>query len=128
MAFNKFDSRREHIKVAAFNFDLKEKWGQHELTAGIDGQFNFLQSTADRTNLTTGQVSPLDSRYFNGKNRMHYLGIYAQHLKKMRDGKLVLNDGIRLQAHSLYATIKDNSFFNFPFTKIKQGPTALPGI
>ena len=125
MAFNKFDSRREHIKVAAFNFDLKEKWGTHELTAGIDGQFNFLQSTANRTNLITGEVTPLDSRYFNGKNRMHYLGIYAQHLKKMRDGKLVLNDGIRLQAHSLYATIKDNSFFNFPFTKIKQSPTAL---
>ena len=125
MAFHQFDSRREHIKVAAFNFDLKEKWGTNELTAGVDGQFNFLQSTADRTDLITGQVKPLDSRYFNGKNRMHYLGIYAQHLKKMRGGKLVLNDGIRIQAHSLYATIKDNSFFNFPFTSIKQHPTAV---
>jgi hemoglobin/transferrin/lactoferrin receptor protein len=124
-AYEKFDSRREHIKVAAFNFDLKEKWGTNELTAGIDGQFNFLTSTADRTNLLTGQVKPLDSRYPNGKNRMHYLGIYAQHLKKMKNGKLVLNDGIRLQTHSLYSTIQDNSFFNFPFTKITQRPTAL---
>ncbi|MFZ9695468.1 MAG: TonB-dependent receptor plug domain-containing protein [Chitinophagaceae bacterium] len=124
-AYEKFDSRREHIKVAAFNFDLKEKWGNNELTAGIDGQFNFLSSTADRTNLFTGVVTPLDSRYPNGKNRMHYLGIYAQHLKKIKNGKWVLNDGIRLQTHSLYSTISDNSFFNFPFTKITQRPTAL---
>lgn len=124
-AYEKFDSRREHIKVAAFNFDLKEKWGNNELTAGIDGQFNFLSSTADRTNLFTGVVTPLDSRYPNGKNRMHYLGIYAQHLKKIKNGKWVLNDGIRLQTHSLYSTISDNSFFNFPFTKITQCPTAL---
>lgn len=124
-AYEKFDSRREHIKVAAFNFDLKEKWGTNELTAGIDGQFNFLTSTADRTNLLTGVVTPLDSRYPNGKNRMHYLGVYAQHLKKMKNGKWVLNDGIRLQTHSLSSTIQDNSFFNFPFTKITQRPTAL---
>lgn len=124
-AYQKFDSRREHIKVAAFNFDLKEKWGSNELTAGIDGQFNFLTSIADRTDLVTGIVKSLDSRYPNGKNRMHYLGIYMQHLKKMMGGKLILNDGIRLQTHSLSSTIKDNSFFNFPFTKITQQPAAL---
>jgi hemoglobin/transferrin/lactoferrin receptor protein len=39
----------------------------------------------------------------------------------------VLNDGIRLQAVRLRSTIKDNSFFNFPFSNISQNNTAVTG-
>jgi hemoglobin/transferrin/lactoferrin receptor protein len=52
--YDRFDSRREHIKVWAFTFDGHKLWGQNELTVGIDGQLNDLKSVADRTNLTTG--------------------------------------------------------------------------
>ncbi|MEJ7913779.1 MAG: hypothetical protein WKF70_11540 [Chitinophagaceae bacterium] len=67
-------------------------------------------------NIQTGSISPLDSRYPNGSNNMTTLGLYAQHLLKLKAGKLVINDGIRLQVSSLHSIIKDNSFFNFPFT------------
>ena len=58
---------------------------------------------------------------------MNYVGVYAQHLLKLLNGKLVFNDGIRLQTVSLHSTIGDNSFFSFPFTEIKQNNVAVTG-
>jgi hemoglobin/transferrin/lactoferrin receptor protein len=125
--YDRFDSRREHIKVAAFTFDGRKTWGQNELNMGFDGQFNDVKSVADRTNLTTGVVTKLDTRYPDGKNKMNFLGLYVQHLLKMKKGKLILNDGIRFQYVSLHSTIIDNSFFNLPVTEIKQTPFAITG-
>ncbi len=125
--YDRFDSRREHIKVIGFTIDGRILRGRNELTLGIDGQLNDLTSVADRTNLTTGVVSKLDSRYPDGDNNANYFGAYAQHLLKSKNGKLVLNDGLRIQTVSLHSTISDNSFFNFPFTEIKQEPFAVTG-
>ncbi len=125
--YDRFDSRREHIKVAAFNVDGKKVWGNNEITVGIDGQMNNLTSVADRTNLATGAVSKLDSRYPNGNNKMNFFGVFAQHLLKSKNQKFILNDGVRVQYVSLHSTIADNSFFNFPFTEIKQSPLAVTG-
>ncbi len=127
LRYDRFDSRREHIKVIGFNIDGKKSWGNNELSMGIDGQLNDVKSVADRTNLTTGAVTKLDTRYPDGKNKMNFFGVYAQHLVKLKGGKLVLNDGIRLQSVSLHSNIIDNSFFNLPVTDIKQNPFAVTG-
>jgi hemoglobin/transferrin/lactoferrin receptor protein len=127
LRYDRFDSRKEHIKVAAFNIDGHKTWGNNDLIIGVDGQLNDLSSTATRTNLTTGAVSKLDTRYPDGKNNVNYFGVFAQHTLKMKSGKLVLNDGIRLQAVNLHSTIVDNSFFNLPVTDIKQSPFAVTG-
>jgi len=125
--YDRFDSRREHIKVWAFTVDGRKLWGQNELTVGIDGQLNDLKSVADRTNLTTGAISKLDTRYPDGKNNMNYYAVYAQHLYKFMGGKLVLNDGLRFQFVNLHSTIVDNSFFSLPFTEIKQNNSSVTG-
>jgi hemoglobin/transferrin/lactoferrin receptor protein len=127
LRYDRFDSRREHVKVAAFNIDGKKTWGNNELSMGIDGQLNNVKSVADRTNLTTGAVTKLDTRYPDGTNKMNYFGLYAQHLVKLLNGKLVLNDGIRFQSVNLHSTVVDNSFFNLPVTDIKQSPFAVTG-
>ena len=88
---------------------------------------NDVTSRAFRQNIQTGAETPLDSRYPNGKNNMTYVGIYAQHLLKLMNEKLIINDGIRLQTVSLHSTIADNSFFNFPFTEIKHNNVAVTG-
>lgn len=125
--YDRFDSRREHVKVAAFTLDGKKSWTNNEISIGLDGQLNNVTSVADRTNLLTGAVSKLDTRYPDGNNKMNFFGIYAQHVSKMKNGKVVLNDGLRLQATSLRSTIADNSFFNFPYTELKQNPFAVTG-
>ena len=127
LRYDRFDSRREHVKVAAFNIDGKKTWGNNELSMGIDGQLNDVKSVADRTNLNTGAVTKLDTRYPDGTNKMNYFGLYAQHLIKLFNGKLVLNDGIRFQSVNLHSTVVDNSFFNLPVTDIKQSPFAVTG-
>lgn len=125
--YDHFDSRREQVKVMGFIIDGRKTWKNNELNIGIDGQLNDVKSVADRTNLTTGVLTKLDPRYPDGKNKMNYFGVYAQHLLKMKNGKWVLNDGIRLQSVSLHSTIVDNSFFNLPVTDIKQTPFAITG-
>jgi hemoglobin/transferrin/lactoferrin receptor protein len=125
--YDRFDSRREHVTVAGFVLDTRKDWGNNELTLGTDIQLNDVKSVADRTNLLTGAVSKLDTRYPDGKNKLNAFGIFAQHTYKFKNKKWVLNDGIRFQGNSLHSTINDNSFFNLPVTEIKQNPKAITG-
>jgi len=125
--YDRFDSRAEKLNIWGFVVDARKKWNANEITVGADGQLNDLTSAATRTNLTTGAVSKLDTRYPNGDNNMNYFGIYAQHLLKLKNNKLVLNDGIRFQVVDLHSTIADNSFFNLPVTDIKQNNFAVTG-
>lgn len=125
--YDRFDSRVEKLNIWGFVIDARKKWNVNEITIGTDGQLNDLTSVGTRTNLTTGTVSKLDSRYPNGENNMNYFGVYAQHLIKLNNDKLIVNDGIRLQFVDLHSTIADNSFFNLPVTDIKQNNFAVTG-
>jgi hemoglobin/transferrin/lactoferrin receptor protein len=125
--YDRLDNRREELDVWAFTIDGRKIWRNHELTTGIDGQLNAVRSTASRKNIATGTETRLDTRYPNGKNNMNNFGVYAQHLLKLNDGKIIINDGLRLQTTTLRSTIEDNSFFNFPFTEIKQDNIAATG-
>ena len=125
--FDRFDSRVEKIKVWNFAVESRKKMKQHELTTGIDGQLNDLKSVGTRTNLNSGAVTPLDSRYPDGKNQMNYYGLFAEHIIKNPNGKFVYNQGIRFQTTSLISTIVNNSFFNLPYTRIDQNSFAVTG-
>ena len=125
--YDRFDSRVEKLDIWGFVIDARKKWNANDITIGLDGQLNDLTSAGTRTNLTTGAVSKLDSRYPNGENNVNYFGVYAQHQLKMKNEKLILNDGIRLQTVNLNSTIADNSFFNLPVTSIEQNTFAITG-
>jgi hemoglobin/transferrin/lactoferrin receptor protein len=122
-----FDSRKENLRIWGFTVDAQKKWDANELTVGADGQLNDVKSAATRTNLTTGVVSKLDPRYPDGKNNANYFGVFAQHLLKLKNEKLIINDGIRFQVVSIHSTIIDNSFFNLPVTDIQQNTFAITG-
>jgi hemoglobin/transferrin/lactoferrin receptor protein len=125
--YDRLDSRYERLNVWGFVVDARKVWTTNELTFGADGQLNDVASVGVRKNIQTGAETKLDSRYPNGENKMNYFGVYAQHLIKLMDGKLIINDGVRLQSVSLKSTIADNSFFNFPFTEIEQDNFAVTG-
>jgi len=125
--YDRFDSRMENLNIRGYIVDARKKWGKHEITIGTDGQFNNLSSTATRKNRLTGVVSNLDTRYPNGDNQMNYFGLFAQHLSKQNNEKLIINDGIRFQIVNLHSTIADNSFFNLPVTDFKQNTLAITG-
>ena len=125
--YDRLDGRVEKVNVAGFVLDTRKIWGGNELTLGADGQFNTLKSTASRVNINTGASSKLDTRYPNGDNSQINAGLFAQHVYKFNNKKLVLNDGLRLQMIRLRSTIADNSFFNLPFTEINQNNTTVTG-
>jgi hemoglobin/transferrin/lactoferrin receptor protein len=114
-------NRVEDIQVMAFNADLRKSKGRNELNIGVDGQFNLLESTAYYLNLENGERdNALDTRYPDGNNRMTYTGAYAQHLYKIIPGKLILNDGFRLNYVSLNSKFVDTSILHLPFTDVSQ--------
>ena len=122
--YDRFESRIEKIKVLGTTISGRKIMGNNELSVGADLQLNDVTSTAFRKNIITGAKTKLDTRYPDGKNNMNYIALFAQHLYKFSNQKLVLNDGIRLQSVHLKSYIKDNSFFNLPDTTVIQNNIA----
>jgi hemoglobin/transferrin/lactoferrin receptor protein len=124
---DRYDKQIENVKVFGASINGRRIIGNNEIVIGADIQFNNVISVATRTNLNTGIVSKLNTRYPDGKNRMNNLGIYAQHTYKFKNGKVVLNDGLRIQAIHLVSNIIDNSFFKLPDTAVTQNNIAFTG-
>ena len=124
---DRFDSQVEKVNVFGTTISGRRKVGNNEWVFGGDLQLNDVKSTASRTNLTTGVISKLNSRYPDGKNRMDNFGVYAQHIYKFKNQKLVLNDGLRVQSINLQSNVSDNSFFRLPDTSVKQNNRAITG-
>ncbi|MFA6151640.1 MAG: TonB-dependent receptor [Chitinophagaceae bacterium] len=120
--------REEAINVLGYNLSLRKKGKIHELSVGTDAQFNILKSTANGENITTGEITKIDTRYPDGKNNMNLLGWFAQHTMKLMDGKLIINDGLRFNYTYLHSTLVDTAIqFHLPVTDLKQNNTALTG-
>jgi len=125
--YDRFDKRMEKVGVGGLTIDARKKLKQDEITTGIDIQLNDLHSTASRTNLLSGGIAPLDTRYPDGKNRMNNFAVYAQHIHKFKEQKWILNEGLRIQYIALKSNIINNSFFTLPVTSIVQKNTAITG-
>lgn len=120
--------RTEKIHVAGYNFALRHKDEHNELTIGTDGQFNFLKSTAYKEDIVTGARGRIDTRYPDGENNMHLVGVFFQHILKLQDGKVVINDGLRYNYNTLRSTLSDTSVqFRLPYSTLEQRNGALTG-
>ncbi len=121
------EARIERVDVYGFVADGRKVWKNHELSFGVDGQWNSLKSKATTTNIDTKEKKYLaDTRYPNGTNYMMNAALFAQHIYKL-SSKVILNDGIRVQHSSLYSSIADNSFRQLPYTEINQNSKAFTG-
>lgn len=125
--YDRFDKRIEHVGVGGLTIDARKKLKSDEITAGIDIQLNDLHSTASRTNLLSGAIAPLDTRYPDGKNRMNNFAVYTQHIHKFKEQKWILNEGLRVQYIALKSNVINNSFFSLPVTNTVQNNTAITG-
>ncbi len=125
--YDRFDSRVEKVAVFGTTVSARNLMNNNEIVVGVDAQFNDVKSTAARTNLTTGAISKLDSRYPDGNNKMNNLALFVQHTYKFSSKKLVLNDGFRVQSIHLKSNILDNSFFKLPDTAVSQNNVAVTG-
>lgn len=119
--FGNYNLQNRTEKVAVYsltaNFETKLKKGNFYY--GIENYYDDLISTADKTNIKTGVVVPLDTRYPNGKNNMMRNDVYVSYSSK-RNEATNFSMGARAGYAALNSSIADNSIVALPFTEIKQ--------
>ncbi len=120
------DRRNENVQVWGTKAWAERKVGNRSLVVGGDAYFNFLESTADRTNIVSGLKKSLDTRYPNGRNSMHHGGIYFENKKEVNP-KIQTQWGGRLGYSYLSSELNDSIFFQFPFSQIKQNNFTYAG-
>lgn len=112
-------NRIEDVNVAGANVDLQRHKNKHIIRIGGEIQFNDLKSTANEENISSGEISNLDTRYPDGKNTMTNTGVYWSHTLKLNE-QFTLVDGIRLGYSSMHSTFIDKTYFDFPYSEVKQ--------
>ena len=120
------NSGEENVIAYSLNADFEKEWNSKLLYWGIEGVTNSVTSTAASEDIVTGAVTPQATRYPDGDNRYTNMAVYGG-IKISLSEKTFLNGGARYNHNSLHSTFIDNSFYNFPFTKIDNSNGAITG-
>jgi hemoglobin/transferrin/lactoferrin receptor protein len=125
--FNKTSLRSQIEKVNAgsltFNFD-KTISPKTMVYYGAEAVINRINSTANRMNIETKEVSATNTRYPDGSEWQAY-GIYAS-VKYKFSRAWIVNAGLRYSYYKVEAAF-DTSLFPFPFTATRNANGALNG-
>jgi hemoglobin/transferrin/lactoferrin receptor protein len=118
----------EKVGILSLNvdFDKKMKKENNLIYYGIELVSNNIKSVADARDISTGLITPAGSRYPNGKNLYTSISAYTGYKNNLSE-KITINTGLRYNFVTLNSTIADNSWYNFPFTKISISNGALTG-
>ncbi len=125
-AKNIINDQTEKLSIYSVNLDFEKTRGKELLYYGLEYVFNDIGSTARTRDIVTGIISPAGSRYPDGNNHYNSLAAYAGYKNNLSE-KFTLNAGMRYNYVSLNSVIADNSYYNFPFTKISISNGALTG-
>ncbi len=113
------------VVAYSLNADFEKTLGNGLLYYGIEGVSNDITSTAAATNIETGVVSSVPTRYPDGVNRYLSGALYSGFKVNISD-RIVLNSGLRYNYVSLHSTFIDNPY-SFPFTELNFSNDALTG-
>lgn len=119
-------SQVENVKVFTLNADFQKVIKANTVQYGAELTFNDVKSTATNLNISTGVVTPSNTRYPDGKNTMQSLAVYLTDQLNISQ-KFYINAGLRYNAIGLKTEFKDKTFFPFPYNEAKQSPNALSG-
>lgn len=117
----------EKVDAYSFNIDFdKNLKRKNQLFYGVEAVYNSVSSTAHVKDISTGIVSPEQTRYPDGINDYTTLAAYISYKENFGE-KLTTIAGVRANYVSLYSTLVDTSFFDFPFNKITFNSSAVNG-
>jgi len=119
--------RTENVDVIGFNFDFSKSIKNSDIRYGLESYLNNVQSVAEEEDIITGEITSLNTRYPDGGSTMNNFAAYIAHNLKMKNGKWILNDGIRYNYSMLNAIFIDKTFFPFPYDEVNQNSGALTG-
>lgn len=123
-ANNNRNKQTELVDAISANFDATKSIGKGQLFYGLEYVHNKVGSLGERTNISTGAVSPMVSRYPDGST-WNTMGIYGSY-KINLNPKLTLTTGLRYSYNTLDASF-DTTFIKFPYQKAELKDGAVTG-
>ncbi|MCX6332790.1 MAG: TonB-dependent receptor [Bacteroidia bacterium] len=123
-----FNEQTEKLTIFSLNLDFyKNLKNLNELIYyGFEFVTNDIRSEAQVRDIITDIALPAGSRYPNGENNYNSLSLYTGYKNNLTE-KFTLNTGLRYNYVTLNSKIADNSYYDFPFTKINIYNGALTG-
>lgn len=115
---DKIRNQMEAVDVFSINGQFESKLWNGNLYYGIENYYETLNSTANRVNINTGEITTTNTRYPDGDNSMMRNDAYVSFAKKLDKWNFTI--GGRAGYTQLKSELIDNSSFNFPFTTIEQ--------
>lgn len=123
------NDRTEDVSIISLNADMSRAAGAGKLFYGLEAVLNDVQSSAQKTNIVTGETSPLSTRYPDGGSNTSTLAAYGGWRAPVHPN-VVMTAGLRYTQNTLKSKFVDKSFYNFPFDEIEYNsgaPTASLG-
>ncbi|GAB7087958.1 TonB-dependent receptor [Marinifilum fragile] len=118
-------SRSEKLNIYILNADAEKKLSKStHLFWGAEMTYNRLRSKGHSTNIETNDFEEIASRYPD-KSKYSSLAVYSN-IKRKLNSNWTLNTGIRY-SHIWINSELDNTYYNFPFTKLDLSTGALNG-
>ncbi|HSH51951.1 MAG TPA: TonB-dependent receptor, partial [Bacteroidales bacterium] len=119
--------RTEKVRAYSLNFDFDKTLNRNnELYYGFEAVYNSVNSTAHSKNIFTSELSPESTRYPDGNNDYTTLAAYVGYKENLNE-KWSTISGIRFNYTSIYSTLNDTTFFNFPYDHISVNNSAVNG-
>ena len=119
-------SRTENVDILSLNADFDKVVNAHHFFYGIEAVSNNVTSNAFTQNIETGLIGATATRYPDGGTDFYSTAAYFYYKNKLKE-ELILNMGFRYSYFDLKSKFENQSFFNFPFTKIKINNGAING-
>lgn len=111
-------NRMENVDVYSLNADFvkrlntKNRESFHNLSYGIEGYYNTVTSTANRTNVNTGAETKASTRYPDGDNNMTTIAAYVA--DNFRINNMITSTfGARYSYVGLNSSFVDTTFYKF---------------
>ena len=123
-ANNNRNKQTELVDAISMNLDAMKEVGKGKLFYGIEYVHNKVGSLGEITNISTGVVTPMVSRYPDGST-WSTMGIYGSYKINLHP-KITLTTGLRYSYNTLDATF-DTTFIKFPYKNAELKDGALTG-
>jgi len=123
-ANNNRNKQTERVDAFSANLDANKALGKGQLFYGLEYVFNKVGSLGERTNIGTGQVTSMVSRYPDGST-WSTSGIYGSYKINLHP-KFTLTTGLRFSYNTLKATF-DTTFIKFPYQQAALRDGGLTG-
>lgn len=121
---NNRNRQTETVDAISLNADANKSLGKGELFYGFEYVHNRVGSYGERTQIATGAVTPIVTRYPNGST-WSTIGIYGSYKINLHP-KLTLTTGLRFSYNTLDASF-DTTFIKFPFQEAAIRDAGLTG-